>query len=75
MQKVELCMFHIVHALKWTIEVLNGKLIVKMCIRSKECLHTMHLMSGAWAAAYDSASSDTPAQVWMDYRAGRRYRL
>src|SRR5687768_17012222 len=34
---------HLVHILKWTTEIRNSKLIVKMRIRSKECLHNKHL--------------------------------
>src|SRR5687768_12358793 len=34
---------HLVHAFKWTIEILNCIFIVEMCIGGKECLHDKHL--------------------------------
>ncbi len=33
---------HLVDTPKWTIEILNGVFIIKMCIRSEECLHNKH---------------------------------
>src|SRR6266516_1027055 len=44
---------HLVHASKWTIEILNCILIVEVCIRGKECLHDKHLTVDFRSAAVD----------------------
>src|SRR5215207_577568 len=35
---------HLVHALKWTIEIRDRVFIIKMCIGGKECSHDSHLI-------------------------------
>src|SRR5687768_8283307 len=55
---------HLVHALNWTAEIGNSKLIVKMCVRSKECLHkkgpnglSYSLVGGMTSGRFDATSA------------------